>query len=49
MVKKIKEVWKSKPTGVHLKRAFGYYHDPELDPFLFLDDFHADNPSHYRA
>jgi redox-sensitive bicupin YhaK (pirin superfamily) len=53
MVRKIKKVWKSKPTiegaGVHLKRAFGYYQVPQLDPFLLLDDFHSDNPNHYLA
>jgi quercetin 2,3-dioxygenase len=53
MTRKIKKVWKSKPTiegaGVHLKRAFGYYQVPQLDPFLLLDDFHSDNPSHYLA
>jgi hypothetical protein len=53
MVKKIQKVWKSTPTiegaGVHLKRAFGYYQVPELDPFLLLDDFHSDNPDHYLA
>jgi redox-sensitive bicupin YhaK (pirin superfamily) len=53
MVKKIQKVWKSKPTiegaGVHLKRAFGYYQVPELDPFLLLDDFHSDNPDYYLA
>jgi redox-sensitive bicupin YhaK (pirin superfamily) len=53
MVRKIKKVWKSKPTiegaGVHLKRAFGYYQVPQLDPFLLLDDFHSDNPGHYLA
>jgi redox-sensitive bicupin YhaK (pirin superfamily) len=53
MVRKIKKVWKSKPTiegvGVHLKRAFGYYQVPQLDPFLLLDDFHSDNPAHYLA
>jgi redox-sensitive bicupin YhaK (pirin superfamily) len=51
MARKIKKVWKSKPTiegaGVHLKRAFGYYQVPQLDPFLLLDDFHSDNPDHY--
>jgi redox-sensitive bicupin YhaK (pirin superfamily) len=50
-VRKISKVWKSKPTiegaGVHLKRAFGYYQVPKLDPFLLLDDFHSDNPSEY--
>ncbi len=53
MVRKIEKVWKSKPTvegaGVHLKRAFGYYQVPRLDPFLLLDDFHSDNPEHYLA
>ena len=53
MARKIKKVWKSKPTlegaGVHLKRAFGYYQVPQLDPFLLLDDFHSDNPDHYLA
>ncbi len=50
-IRKIKKVWKSKPTiegaGVHLKRAFGYYQVPQLDPFLLLDDFRSDNPDHY--
>jgi redox-sensitive bicupin YhaK (pirin superfamily) len=50
-IRKIKKVWKSKPTiegaGVHLKRAFGYYQAPELDPFLLLDDFRSDNPADY--
>ena len=52
-VRKIKKVWKSKPTiegaGVHLKRAFGYDHVPLFDPFLMLDDFRSNNPDHYRA
>ena len=50
-VRKIKKVWKSKPTiegaGVHLKRAFGFHEVPDLDPFLLLDDFHAANPALY--
>ena len=50
-VRRIKKVWKSKPTiegaGVHLKRAFGYDQVPLLDPFLLLDDFRSDNPDHY--
>ncbi len=50
-VRRIKKVWKSKPTiegaGVHLKRVFGYYQVPELDPFLLLDDFRSNNPDHY--
>ncbi len=51
MTRKINKAWKSKPTiegaGVHLKRAFGYYQVPDLDPFLLLDDFGSDNPSDY--
>jgi hypothetical protein len=50
-VRKIAKVWKSKPTlegaGVHLKRGFGFYEVPQLDPFLLFDDFHSDNPTHY--
>jgi redox-sensitive bicupin YhaK (pirin superfamily) len=50
-VRKIKKIFKSKPTiegaGVHLKRAFGFYQVPLLDPFLLLDDFHSDNPPDY--
>jgi redox-sensitive bicupin YhaK (pirin superfamily) len=51
--RKIKSAWKSKPTiegaGVHLKRAFGYYEVPRLDPFLLLDDFHSNRPADYLA
>ena len=47
----IKKIWKSRPTiegaGVHLKRAFGNYQVPQLDPFLLLDDFRSNNPRHY--
>jgi redox-sensitive bicupin YhaK (pirin superfamily) len=53
MTRKIKKAWKSKLTiegaGVHLKRGFGYYQVPQLDPFLLLDDFHSNNPGHYLA
>jgi redox-sensitive bicupin YhaK (pirin superfamily) len=49
--RKIKRVLKSKPTiegaGVHLRRAFGFSEVPMFDPFLMLDDFRSDNPSHY--
>ena len=52
-VRKIKRILKSNPTmegaGVHLKRAFGNYEVPLLDPFLLLDDFHSDNPADYLA
>jgi redox-sensitive bicupin YhaK (pirin superfamily) len=36
-------------AGVRLKRAFGYYEVPLLDPFLLLDDFHSSNPDDYLA
>lgn len=49
--RKIQKVWESRPViegaGVHLNRAFGYNHVPQLDPFLLLDDFRSDNPEHY--
>jgi redox-sensitive bicupin YhaK (pirin superfamily) len=50
-IRKIRKVLRSKLTiegaGVHLKRAFGFNHVPQLDPFLLLDDFHSDNPHDY--
>jgi redox-sensitive bicupin YhaK (pirin superfamily) len=50
-IRRIKKILKSKPTiegaGVHLKRAFGFYQVPLLDPFLLLDDFHSDHPNDY--
>ena len=50
-VRVIKRVWRSKPTiegaGVHLRRGFGFSEVPMFDPFLLLDDFRSDNPSHY--
>jgi hypothetical protein len=52
-IRKIRKVLKSKPTlegaGVHLKRAFGWHHVPELDPFLLLDDFHSARPEDYLS
>ncbi len=49
--RKIKRLIRSKPTlegaGVHLKRAFGFGDTQGFDPFLLLDDFRSDNPSHY--
>jgi redox-sensitive bicupin YhaK (pirin superfamily) len=49
--RKIRKIFKSKATiegaGVHLKRAFGFYQVPLLDPFLLLDDFHSDDPADY--
>lgn len=51
--RKISKILKSKATmegaGVRLKRAFGYYEVPLLDPFLLLDDFHSDDPADYMA
>jgi hypothetical protein len=52
-IRKVRKVLTSKPTlegaGVHLKRAFGWHHVPELDPFLLLDDFHSARPEEYLA
>lgn len=49
--RRIVKVTRSRPTiegaGVHLHRAIGFG-EPELfDPFLLLDDFRSDEPSHY--
>jgi quercetin 2,3-dioxygenase len=50
-IRKIEKVLKARPTlegaGVHLKRAFGNQHVPQLDPFLLLDDFHSSKPAEY--
>lgn len=35
-------------AGVHLKRAFGFRHVPEFDPFLLFDEFHSEKPDEYR-
>ncbi len=52
-IRKIKQILKSKPTlegaGVKLKRVFGYYEKPLLDPFLLLDHFGSPNPEDYIA
>ncbi len=51
-IREVRVTLKSRSTmegaGVRLKRAFGYA-DPNLDPFLLLDDFHSDNPNDYMA
>ena len=51
--RKIEKILRSKPTiegaGVHLKRAFGFYQVPLLDPFLLLDDFHSNHPPDYLS
>ena len=36
-------------AGVRLHRAFGYYEQPQFDPFLMLDDFRSDKPGEYLA
>lgn len=50
-IRNLKKVIRSTPTlegaGVHLKRAFGFQHKLQFDPFLLLDDFHSDNPADY--
>jgi redox-sensitive bicupin YhaK (pirin superfamily) len=53
LVREIKLSSPSRPTiegaGVHLRRAFGFGQEDLFDPFLMLDDFRGDDPSHYRA
>ncbi len=53
LARRIRKVFMSKPTlegaGVRLKRAFGWHHVPELDPFLLLDDFHSARPEDYLS
>ncbi|MDZ7356228.1 MAG: pirin family protein [candidate division KSB1 bacterium] len=52
-IRKINHIIRSKPTlegaGVKLKRVFGYYEKPLLDPFLLLDHFGSANPEDYIA
>ena len=52
-IRKINKILTAKPTlegaGVKLKRVFGYYEMPLLDPFLLLDNFGSDNPDDYIA
>lgn len=47
----VSRITSSVPTlegaGVRLKRAFGNYEVPMLDPFLLLDDFHSTDPRDY--
>ena len=51
MERKVERILKSQPTiegaGVRLKRVFGYYEVPTMDPFLLLDHFGSDNPADY--
>jgi redox-sensitive bicupin YhaK (pirin superfamily) len=52
-IRKIRKIFKGKPTiegaGVHLKRVFGFYRVPQLDPFLLLDDFRSNSPKDYLS
>ena len=52
-IRPIKRLVKAKPTlegaGVHLRRAFGFGHTSDFDPFLLLDDFRNDIPDDYLA
>ena len=49
--RRIRKVIKSRPTlegaGVHLHRAIGFGEPRTYDPFLLLDDFRSDTPSHF--
>lgn len=49
----LQATWHAIPTregaGVRLKRAFGFQHTPQFDPFLMLDDFSSNNPEDYMA
>ncbi len=49
----VKRLIAAKPTlegaGVHLRRAFGFGHTADFDPFLLLDDFRNDVPEDYLA
>lgn len=52
-VRPVKQLSHSQPTvegaGVQLRRAFGFGHTSDFDPFLLLDDFRNDDPAAYRA
>lgn len=53
MIRKVRSIRKAEAVlegaGVHLHRAFGYYQQPNYDPFLMLDDFRNDDPELYLA
>ena len=52
-VRSIEAILPSRETiegaGVHLRRAFGSFEVPRLDPFLLLDDFRSQNPAEFVA
>lgn len=52
-IRPVKTVSTAQPTmegaGVHLHRVFGFGDTSATDPFLMMDDFRNDDPSHYSA
>lgn len=52
-IRAIREVEPARPAvegaGVHLRRAFGFGADEDLDPFLLFDDFRGDRPADWKA
>jgi quercetin 2,3-dioxygenase len=52
-IRPVKQIIESTPAiegaGVKLRRAFGFGHTRELDPFLLFDDFRNDRPADYLA
>jgi len=52
-IRPVKSESTARPTmegaGVHLHRVFGFGDPSQTDPFLMMDDFRNDDPSHYAA
>ena len=52
-IRAVKTISQSLPTlegaGVKLRRAFGFGHTSDFDPFLLLDDFRNEHPQDYLA
>lgn len=52
-IRPVRSVSNARPTlegaGVHLHRVFGFGDTSHTDPFLMMDDFRNDDPSHYAA
>ena len=52
-IRSVKSESTAQPTmegaGVHLHRVFGFGDTSLTDPFLMMDDFRNDDPSHYAA
>lgn len=51
MRRAIKAIHKGEPVtegaGVKLRRVFGYFENPDFDPFLLFDDFRSDRPEDF--